>query len=198
MLALVWIGIIAIAVVAIILLVRQSQGKSLIPSSSQTGLPSLQRTVFTLQAGDIVQYEGADWVVEGQLTYNSHGFVWMEYLLQDADQIRWLSVEEDDQVEVCWLKPVKGLEISHTPPQQITVADVVFQLEESDTAQMTHLGATLNRQAQQCRYFDYSSADGQVLSVEHWDGETEITMGHQIRPSALILLPGDGRHVYDG
>ncbi|HEY9648811.1 MAG TPA: DUF4178 domain-containing protein, partial [Chroococcidiopsis sp.] len=151
--------------------------------------------------------------VEGQLTYDSHGYIWIEYLLQDADQIRWLSVEEDDRVEVCWLKPVQGLEISHTPPAQITVAGVNFQLQELDTAQMTHLGATLNRRAQQCRYFDYSSVDGsadsfaesgananadqQVLSIEDWGGEFEITMGYQIRPSALVLLPGDGRHVYD-
>ncbi|MBD2461935.1 DUF4178 domain-containing protein [Oscillatoria sp. FACHB-1407] len=197
MLPLIWIGIIAIAIVAVILVMRQAQGKSLSPRKATPALP-MQRTVFTLQVGDIVQYEGADWVVEGQLTYNSQGYVWLEYLLQDADQIRWLSVEEDDQVEICWLKPLAGLEISRTPPQQITVANVVFQLEESGTAQMTHLGATLNRQAQHCRYFDYSGADHQILSVEDWDGDIEITIGHKIRPSALLLLPGDGRHVYDG
>ncbi len=197
MVPLVWLGIIAIAIGAAILVIRQQQGKALFPGKTQAAL-SLQRTVFTLQVGDIVQYEAADWVVEGQLTYNSHGYIWLEYLLQDADQIRWLSVEEDDRVEVCWLQPVQGLEISHTPPAQITVAGVDFRLQESDTAQMTHLGTTLNRRAQQCHYFDYSGADDQVLSIEDWGGEFEITMGYQIRPSALVLLPGDGRHVYDG
>jgi hypothetical protein len=197
MLSLVWIGIIAIAIVGVILVIRQSQGKSLSSSPTNRQLPSLRRTIFTLQIGDIVQYEGADWVVEGQLTYNSNGYSWVEYLLQDEDQIRWLSVEEDDRVEVCWLEPVNGLEISANPPKQITVAGCEYRLQESGTAQMTHLGATVNRQAQRCRYFDYSSSDDRVLSVEHWDGEVEITMGQQIRPSSLTILPGDGRRVYN-
>jgi Domain of unknown function (DUF4178) len=198
MLSLVWIGIIAIALVAVLLVIRQGQGKPLIPGSARQPLPSLQRTIFTLQIGDIVQYEGSDWVVEDHLTYDSQGYTWSEYLLQDVDQIRWLSVEEDDRVEVCWLEPVKGVEISASPPSQITVADTVYQLEESGTARMTRLSTTTNRQPQQCRYFDYSSANGQVLSVEDWSGDVEITVGRQINPKSLTLLPGDGRRVYDG
>jgi hypothetical protein len=197
MLVWLWIGIGVIAIVGVILVVRQRQGKSLVGIAARPALPSLHRTVFTLQIGDIVQYEGTDWVVEGQLTFNDQGYTWTEYMLQDGDRVRWLSVEEDDRVEVCWMEPVTGLEISSTPPRQITYAGITYQLSESGTASMTRLGTTLTKQAQRCRYYDYSDSHDHLLSVEDWNGEIEFSVGQQIRPSSLTLLPGDGRRVYD-
>lgn len=192
-----WIGIGAIAIVGIVLVTRQRQGKPLLGASNQPALPSLHRTVFSLKIGDIVQYLGGDWVVEGQLTFNDQGYTWTEYMLQDGDQVRWLSVEEDDRVEVCWMEPVTDLEISGIPPQQITYAATVYQLRESGTASMTRIGTTLNKQAQRCQYYDYSGDRDQLLSVENWNGDIEVSVGQQIRPSSLTLLPGDGRRVYD-
>ena len=52
-----------------------------------------QPSIFDMQIGDIVQYLGRDWVVEGKLIYQEGGFSWLEYMLQDGNDIRWLSVE---------------------------------------------------------------------------------------------------------
>ncbi|NJP10799.1 MAG: DUF4178 domain-containing protein [Leptolyngbyaceae cyanobacterium RU_5_1] len=193
----IWIGIVAIAVIGTVLVIRQRQGKALTGRAERQALPPLQRTVFTLQIGDIVQYDGGDWVVEGRLTFDDNGYTWFEYMLQDRDEVRWLSVEEDDRVDVFWMEPVTDLEISGEPPKQLTYAGTIYQRGESGTVRMTRIGTTLNRQAQRCRYFDYSGSNDQVLSIEDWDGEFEITAGRRIRPSALSLLPGDGRRVYD-
>ena len=70
----------------------------------------LFRSVFNLQVGDIVQYMGIDWVVEGKLTYTVDEYSWMEYMLQDNNDIRWLSVEEDDTVEVALLEATNQLD----------------------------------------------------------------------------------------
>lgn len=196
MITFIWLGIAAIVLIAGGLVLWQRQ-RNLPERSRQAALPSLRRTVFNLQIGDIVQYEGADWVVEGRLTYNESGFTWQEYLLQDGDTIRWLSVEEDDQVEVEWLETVKGLEISDVPPRQITYAGITYQRESMGTARMTRTGTTLNRRAELCHYFDYSGPNQAVLSIENWGDEYEVTAGYRIRPSALTLLPGDGKRVYD-
>jgi Domain of unknown function (DUF4178) len=174
---------------------RQQSGT--LSGSNPRRLRSLERTVFNLQIGDIVQYEGADWVVEGQLTYDDSGFVWLEYLLQDGDRQRWLSVEEDDRLEVLWLEAVTHLDISGHPPAQMTINNITYRQVESGSARMTRQGTTLNRQAQACRYFDYVGPEATVLCVENWNGDMDITIGKQIRPSALTLLPGDGRRVYD-
>nr|WP_290227356.1 DUF4178 domain-containing protein [Trichocoleus desertorum] len=199
MITLVWLGVIAVVVVGVVLVVRQSQGR-LTNQGDRAQLPSLARTIFTLEVGDIVQYMGTDWVVEGKLTYDSNGYTWLEYLLQDGDRLRWLSVEEDDQVEVNFLEPTQGLDIPSTPPTHLTFGGVAYRQVEAGTARMTRVGTTLNRQAEQCRYFDYAASDDasdhQVLSVEDWEGDLEITVGTRIRPTALTLLPGDGRRVY--
>lgn len=189
------IGVVAIALIATVLLVRQYRGP--LPAASvAANLPPLERSIFSLQIGDIVQYLDTDWFVEGKLIYNSDGYTWLEYLLQDEDRIRWLSVEEDDQVEVALLETLPGLEVPGTPPDPLTYNGVTYQLEESGKAQMTREGATLNRQGEFCHYYDYRGASGQRLSIEDWGDEREVTQGQKLRPSALTLLPGDGRRVY--
>lgn len=191
----VWIGIVVIIVVAIALLVLQQQG---VLSAVGTGrhLPPLERTVFTLEIGDIVQYMETDWVVEGRLTYDVDGYTWFEYLLQDGDRIRWLSVDEDDRVEVALLEPTARLDVSKEPPQQLTFDGEVYRCAESGTAIMTRLGTTLKRTAERCRYFDYQGSDDKVLSIEYWNGEIEVTVGQRINPRMLTLLPGTGHRVY--
>ncbi|MEM7727070.1 MAG: DUF4178 domain-containing protein [Cyanobacteria bacterium P01_A01_bin.45] len=191
----VWLGFIVVVVIGVTLFVLQQQGK-LPGSSSQKELPSLQRNIFNLQIGDIVQYMDRDWVVEGKLTYNDDGYSWFEYLLQDDNDIRWLSVDEDDVVEVSFLEPTTQLEVSQTPPDKITFNNDTYRCVESGTAKMSRQGTTLRRLAQRCQYFDYESTNQKVLSIEVWEGEVEVTVGHQINPRSLSLLPGDGGRVY--
>lgn len=189
---LVWIGIITAIAIGILLLVRQHR----LGPKSDRSLGAMERTIFTLQIGDVVQFGGQDWIVEGQLLYNQDGFTWLEYLLQDAEQIRWLSVEEDDRVEVALLEPTTALEVGSQPPPQLSFAGQSYRCIESGVAQMSRRGKTRQRQAEQCRYFDYQGPGEQVLSIEDWGGETEVTVGKRISPLALVLLPGEGRTVY--
>lgn len=65
--------------------------------------PLPTRHLFNLRIGDIVQARGQDWLVEDRLLYEqSGGFQWLEYRLQDGAESRWLSVCEDDELEVAW------------------------------------------------------------------------------------------------
>ena len=195
MLALLWLGAIVIVAVAATLFVLQQRGVILAGKKSKE-LPSLERNIFNLQIGDIVQYMGRDWVVEGKLNYNVGGYIWFEYLLQDHNDIRWLSVDEDDRVEVAFLEPTDRLEVSKNPPKQLTFADETYHRVDSGMAKMTRVGTTLRKTAERCEYFDYRGTDDNVLSIEIWDGEVEVTVGYQINPRSLTLLPGDGRRVY--
>lgn len=192
---LVWIGIIAIVSAGIVLLVLQQRG-ALPGTGGSRHLPPVERTVFTLEIGDIVQYMDTDWVVEGRLTYEDKDYTWFEYLLQDGERIRWLSVDEDDRVEVALLEPTTQLEVSQQPPKQITFAGETYRCVESGRATMTRIGTTLRRTGEHCRYFDYQGSNDQVLSIEDWNGEIEVTVGQRINPRMLSLLPGDGSRVY--
>jgi hypothetical protein len=191
----VWIGIIAIVSAGIVLFVLQQRG-ALPGTGGSRNLPPVERTVFTLEIGDIVQYMDTDWVVEGRLTYEDNEYTWFEYLLQDGDRIRWLSVDEDDRVEVALLEPTTQLEVSQQPPKQLTFAGETYRCVESGMATMTRIGTTLRRTGEHCRYFDYQGSNDKVLSIEDWDGEIEVTVGQRINPRMLMLLPGNGSRVY--
>ncbi|NEQ98173.1 MAG: DUF4178 domain-containing protein [Cyanothece sp. SIO2G6] len=185
--------IVVIVVLAVILLTQQGQSAS-VPAKPPSS--PAERTLFDLQLGDIVQHEGTDWVVEGQLTYDEAGFQWYEYLLQDGDRRRWLAVEEDDWVDVQLLEPLTSLDISANPPQELTVNDRVYRLVGSGTARMTRKGRLDRPNAETCRFYDYDGPDNKVLSVEDWNGDIEVSVGDRINPQSLTILPGDGQSVY--
>ena len=192
----IWLGVFAIIAGGAYLLVLQQQGK-LPGSKPKKELPSLKRNVFNLQVGDIVQYMGIDWVVEGKLTYTVEEYSWMEYMLQDNNDIRWLSVEEDDTVEVALLEATNQLDYSETPPpKKLNFGDDTYKCVDSGLASMTREGTVKRRTASRCQYFDYEGSGDKVLSIEVWDGEIEVTIGSSINPRSLTILPGDGNRVY--
>ncbi|MCT0249136.1 DUF4178 domain-containing protein [Synechococcus sp. CS-205] len=194
---------------------RQLQKRRRRPASS----PPQERTLFDLRTGDIVQAESRDWVVEDRLLYDEEGFQWLEYLLRDGGEGRWLCVCEDDWLEVSWLEQgpqelARQLDLQPVSfPGRITWDGVTYQLKEQGRASVTSSSRTMNRRLNGCRYGDYEGPDGQVLSLERWDGgspssrppapgseperaEAEVTLGRLLDPASLALLPGDGRSVY--
>ena len=188
--------IISIVIAGLVLLFMQKQG--LLPSAKSKKLPPLEKNLFNLDIGDIVQHDGIDWFVEGKLIYNAGSYNWFEYLLRDDDNILWLSIEEDDYVEVSLLRE-SDLTINLSngkPPKAITYQDTNYKQTDSGTATINRLGNTLNREGQSCKYFDYKGAGDRRLSVEIWDGEIEVTVGNKINPRMLNFLPGDGQKVY--
>lgn len=180
---------------AVFLLVLQQQGK-LPGTKAKESLKPVERNVFNLEIGDIVQYEGLDWFVEGKLIYNDNSDSWFSYLLQNDEQICWLSVEEDDFVEVSIFREVSG-DIDLPPGKNLNFLDEDYHLSGSGTATMRRLGNTFNKQDQTCEYFDYKNDQNLRLSLEIWEGETEISLGQKINPRLLTFLPGDGKKVYN-
>ncbi len=204
----VWILLLGLLLAALVLLRVQRRER-------RTPALPRARTLFDLSTGDIVQAGSRDWVVEDRLLYDDGGFQWLEYLLRDGPDGRWLSVCEDDWLEVSWLEPAP-LELIHQVeelpdpfPDRIHWEGVAYGLREQGRAGATSSSRTMNRRLGGCRYGDYEGPEGRVLSLERWEGggpgavaagagddEAEITLGRRIDPAALTLLPGDGRSVY--
>jgi hypothetical protein len=167
--------------------------------------PRLQgRTLFNLTTGDIVQRDGRDWVVEDRLLYDDEGFQWLEYLLRDGTDGRWLCVCEDDWLEVSWLEDVPAAELEGLTadfPEHVRCRGQLYRLKEKGRASVTAAARVMNRRLTGCRYGDYEGDDGRVLSLERWEegedpGPPELSLGLRIDPAAPLLLPGDGRSVY--
>jgi hypothetical protein len=210
----VWVLLVLLLVAAWVL--RELQKRRRHPTALPQG-----RTLFDLRTGDIVQADGRDWVVEDRLLYDEEGFQWLEYLLRDGSEGRWLCVCEDDWLEVSWLERgpaelARQLDRQPLPfPGTITWEGVTYQLREQGRAAVSSTSRTMNRRLSGCRFGDYEGPDGLVLSLERWDGgspgsrpptpgselepaeaEAEVTLGRLLDPASLVLLPGDGRSVY--
>lgn len=168
-----------------------------------------ERHLFNLRVGDIVQADGRDWMVEDRLLYEqSDGFQWLEYRLQDSAERRWLSVSEDDEVEVGWLvstDPPRGdlaEQLQEGVPEVLPWRGQEYQLQERGTARLRTEVRSLNRGNGACSFADYQAPNGELLAVEWWGGRgaeniaIEISEGRRIDPASLTLLPGDGRSVY--
>ena len=76
------------------------------------------RTLLTMQVNDIVTHFDADYICEGKLTFKEDGDEWYEYMLVDGSRTVWLSVEEDDRLEVGLFEEVDDLKFTSKPPEQ--------------------------------------------------------------------------------
>ena len=189
MASLFWLLIIVILVgVSIWYLTGGSRSRPATSGARQPGL-------LTLQLGDIVQYNNIDWAVEDKLIYNQNGWEWFDYLLQDGDRIGFLSVEDDDTLEVTFTEKVTDCPVEVPPPSSITYQQQIFNRSETGTA-------TLKRQrhperpVETCQFHDYNGPNDAVMSVEVWNGSVEVSVGVKVRPYQLTFLPGDGESVY--
>lgn len=196
MLTFVWIGIILIAIITFVLI---NQKPKLKKTSNQELIASGERSLFTIQIGDIITYNTEDWFVEGRVIYDAGGYNWLEYLLVNDNEIRWLSVEQDDMIEVLWMKPNNTLDVSTTPPKKLNLEGNIYKCVDSGDARIRWEGNTRNKQSEICKYYDYEnkSDDNQVLSIEIWGNEIEVMVGEKIPPRSINILPGDGQSVYN-
>ncbi len=160
-----------------------------IGEGSRKGEP---KTVRNLAVNDIVSYMGQDFMVEGKLTFEEEGDVWYEYRLVDGQDVRWLVVEEEDELELSLYKEVHDLHITSDPGEFIEYQGVRFVLDEQGLAIMRREGRTGSREGRECRYWDYTTEDeSMLLSVEKWGMSYEVSIGHPIEEIALDILPGE-------
>jgi hypothetical protein len=156
-------------------------------------------TVFTLEVGDIVEHGGVDYFVESRLTYESEGMEWLAYMLvtgRGSEEDRWLSVEEDDRLDVYLLRTVPPTEVPAAlaeVPRQLTFRDHSYALDERGMATVHRQKRSGATETLACTYADYTAPGGHVLCVERWGNDVEVLVGHTVVLNTLTLMPGNGR-----
>jgi hypothetical protein len=163
--------------------------------NNQLGTDSGGSNLMNLSLNDIVSYYDRDYIVEGRLDYREDGWHWIAYMLQDGDAIRWLSVEQDDGLEVSLWREIDDAPISQRmngrPPETIEYRGINFRLIEYGSAQVTQQGRTGRRSGMSCDYFDYEGPQGEMFAIERWGNELEFSIGEEVEPYELDILPGD-------
>lgn len=162
------------------------------PAGRQLGSDNVSQNLLNLRLNDIVSYFGQDYIIEGRLNYWEDGYTWTVYMLVDGPETKWLAVEEDDELEVSMWEDVDDLQLREPLPEYVEHRGVRYRMTERGQARVNQQGRTRNKTGLSMGYATYESRDADtMLSVEVWSGDVEVSIGHEINPSALDILPGD-------
>ncbi|MGH3713953.1 MAG: DUF4178 domain-containing protein [Micromonosporaceae bacterium] len=135
-----------------------------------------------LKPGDIVDIRAQTHAVRGSLHFTEGSWGWAEHLLDDLDgRKRWLSVEEDPDLElVLWIE-VAGATVA-PGPKSLDFDGRSYALDESGSARYTGTGTTGLHPEGTVRYYDYRAADGARLSFEEYGGSGtwELARGEEL------------------
>lgn len=154
-------------------------------------------TARALSIGDVVGYDGVDYVVQTAIVLHQGGFAWHEFLLVDAETDRqyWLTVEEDDTLMLSVYEAV-GLGLALPPvPETLTHNGVNYRLSEHGTAHATIVREPGAQPSQDTvEFWDYVGANPrQRLAIERWHHAYEAAIGTRIREGQLRIYPHASR-----
>jgi len=148
--------------------------------------------VRAMKVGDVVNYEGHDYIVEGTLRFDQGGFRWDEHRLVDGPDSLWLSVEDDEGLELVVWERLRGAALE-PGPGSLDHAGVTYELDERGRANFTSEGVTGAPGGGKAEFADYAHGDHR-LSVERYgdDGGWEINVGRVISEHVLDIYPSRG------
>jgi hypothetical protein len=149
--------------------------------------------VRTLKPGDVVNLDGADFIVEGTLRFEQDGFRWEEHRLVDGERSRWLSVEDDEGLEVVvWDRaPAGELEPG---AKRLSHEGVDYELLERGSASFTAEGSTATAPSGRAEYVEYAAGERR-LAFERFGEEAgwELGTGAVVSEHALDIYPARER-----
>lgn len=142
-----------------------------------------------IKVGDVVAHDGRDFLVRGTLAFDQGGFEWQEHHLDDTNVRRWLSVEDDEELEICMWEAVPGADLE-PGPAELTFLGVTYRREEHGRATFTASGSTGTGATGSAEYYDYV-ADDKRLSFERYgtEGEWEVGTGIVVNERTLDIYP---------
>ncbi len=146
-----------------------------------------------LKPGDIVEVRGVTYAVRGSIRLVEGAWSWAEHLLDDAGGVRrWLSVEEDPELELVLWEAEPAATVTPGAPT-IDFAGRRYNWDESGQARYTAVGTTGLDPSGTMRYHDYQAPGGARLSFEAY-GEAgwEVARGEQLHRPEVMIYPRAG------
>jgi hypothetical protein len=142
-----------------------------------------------IKVGDVVAHEGRDFLVRGTLAFDQDGFVWHEHHLDDTTTRRWLSVEDDEELELCLWQAVSAPDLA-PGAAEVEHDGVTYRREEQGRATFTATGSTGTAPSGTVEYVDYE-AGARRLSFERYgaSGDWEVAVGEVVNERTLDIYP---------
>ena len=142
-----------------------------------------------IKVGDVIAHEGRDFLVRGTLAFDQDGFQWQEHHLDDASVRRWLSVEDDEELELCLWTGVDAPDLA-PGAGELAWDGTTYVRQEQGRATFTASGSTGTGPTGTVEYVDYA-AGPKRLSFERFGGagDWEVGVGEVVNERALDIYP---------
>ena len=179
------------AVVAAVWWYRKQQAASAAPAAPVDPLRKDSRGIDPrkIKVGDVVAHEGRDFLVRGTLAFDQDGFVWHEHHLDDTTTRRWLSVEDDEELELVLWESLSAPELA-PGAAEVEHDGVTYRREEQGRATFTATGSTGTAPSGTAEFVDYEAGDRR-LSFERFGtgGDWEVGIGTVVNERTLDIYP---------
>jgi hypothetical protein len=152
---------------------------------------ALHGDVRRLAPGDVVAYEGTDYVIDRTMRFDEDGFRWDEHFLTDAVSGRklWLSVEDDEGVEVAVYERVQGAALE-PDAAEVTHESTTYRRDERGRARYTtDTTAGTPGESGTVEYADYVAGDRLLAFERYGTGSWEVSTGQRISEHVLDVYP---------
>lgn len=148
------------------------------------------RDPFSIQVGDIIEYDLEDYETIGKIIYRQGKYEWLSYQLVGPTKTIWLAAEMDDEIELGIYEKIK-LPQAKNLPSELTYEGIHYYLEEQGAARVVGEGRSQSLTGQEIRYAEYANEeDSSFISVEFWESEEEVSIGFPIKPFEIKIIAG--------
>ena len=185
-----------VAVVIVIRFQRHLERQERRNSDTQVSEDPFKRDVpvggdpLQIRIRDIVEYLGQSYAVRGTVRYTDGPFHWTEHYLDDASgSKRWISVEEDPDLEVFMWTSITDHGLN---PEEHTLfyGGIPYARIESGSAIFTSSGTTGLPESGRVEYVDYKAPNGRRLSCERYGGTGwEASIGEEVPVGSMTIYP---------
>ncbi len=149
-----------------------------------------QRDVLSIEVGDILEYDLADYEVVGKITYREGKYVWYSYQLLGESKTIWLSAEMDDALELGIYEKIQ-LPDANDFPSKLSFQQTAYHLDEDGHAEVTGEGRSSSLTGQRIHYAEYcNEEETSYISVEEWGSDVEASIGYPIQPYEIKIIAG--------
>ncbi len=160
----------------------------------------IERGFSDLRVGDIVQYSGQDYLVEGVIHYDEAGHEWSMANIVDGKDQHWLLVglERSGGASKRLLQPTSEVDLNGYPPEQMVIGETQYRFDKRGTATASLTGDTGtlsggengSASVHRCRWWSYQAAGESSLLVEQWGDDYRLLVGRRVGDTDLEMMPG--------
>ncbi|KII00654.1 hypothetical protein LP52_00460 [Streptomonospora alba] len=189
--------VIAVVIIGAAVVVLVRNGRRAAPQRTSPAAPAdpfadigeTEGDPLRLKAGDMLDFGAERTWIRGTLRLSEGGAVWAEHFLEVEGARRWLSVEQDPDLQMALWTGRPDLDLTPHGPE-VELEGVRYRLTERGSASYRSEGTTGLRAEGGMDYADYEAVDGRLLSFERFDhGRWEPCPGTPLGRTAFTVYP---------